>query len=385
LRSRKIADLRFLILVISLRKPRCFASLKKGNKELTEKKSGDNAMNSTSKFRKLAGISALAFAGLTAANAVNAANWRYAHEEYEGDVQDVYAYKFKEYIEENSDHTLQVFRFGELGESDDIMEQTQAGILNFVNQSPGFTGALIPEAQIFFIPYLMPTDMDTVIEFFRESKAINEDFPQLYSEQGLELLKMYPEGEFVVTVDEPVTSPEEFKNKKIRVMTNPLLSETYSAFGATPTPLPWGEVYGALQTNMIQGQENPIFWIESGGLYEVSPNLVFTGHGWFTTAMMANQDFYNGLSDEDKKLVQDAADFAFEEIIVHIDGLADEALEKIKAASDEVTVTRLNEEQIEAFRARAPQVEEKFIEMTGERGQALLNQFKADLKAVQED
>ena len=342
-------------------------------------------MNSTSKFRKLAGISALAFAGLTAANAVNAANWRYAHEEYEGDVQDVYAYKFKEYIEENSDHTLQVFRFGELGESDDIMEQTQAGILNFVNQSPGFTGSLIPEAQIFFIPYLMPTDMDTVIEFFRESKAINEDFPQLYSEQGLELLKMYPEGEFVVTVDEPVTTPEEFKNKKIRVMTNPLLSETYSAFGATPTPLPWGEVYGALQTNMIQGQENPIFWIESGGLYEVSPNLVFTGHGWFTTAMMANQDFYNGLSDEDKKLVRDAADFAFEEIIVHIDGLADEALEKIKASSDEVTVTRLNEEQIEAFRARAPQVEDKFIEMTGESGQELLNQFKADLKAVQED
>lgn len=340
-------------------------------------------MSNTSKFRKLAGFSAFAFAAITAANSVNAANWRYAHEEYEGDVQDVYAYKFKEYVEENSDHTVQVFRFGELGESDDIMEQTQAGILNFVNQSPGFTGSLIPEAQIFFIPYLMPTDMETVITFFRESKAINEMFPELYSEQGLELLKMYPEGEMVVTVDEPVTSPEEFSNKKIRVMTNPLLSETYSAFGATPTPLPWGEVYGALQTNMIQGQENPIFWIESGGLYEVSPNLVFTGHGWFTTAMVANQNFYNGLSDEDKKLVRDAADYAFEEIIVHIDGLADEALEKIQAASDEVTVTRLNEEQIEAFRARAPQVEERFINMTGERGQELLDQFKADLEAVQ--
>ncbi|MFB2762122.1 MULTISPECIES: TRAP transporter substrate-binding protein [Marinobacter] len=340
-------------------------------------------MSNTSKFRKLAGFSAFAFAAITAANSVNAANWRYAHEEYEGDVQDVYAYKFKEYVEENSDHTVQVFRFGELGESDDIMEQTQAGILNFVNQSPGFTGSLIPEAQIFFIPYLMPTDMETVITFFRESKAINEMFPELYSEQGLELLKMYPEGEMVVTVDEPVTSPEEFSNKKIRVMTNPLLSETYSAFGATPTPLPWGEVYGALQTNMIQGQENPIFWIESGGLYEVSPNLVFTGHGWFTTAMMANQNFYNGLSDEDKKLVRDAADYAFEEIIVHIDGLADEALEKIQAASDRVTVTRLNDEQIEAFRARAPQVEERFINMTGERGKQLLDQFKADLEAVQ--
>ena len=342
-------------------------------------------MSSMSKFKKLAGISAFAFAAMTAANSVNAANWRYAHEEYEGDVQDVYAYKFKEYIEENSDNTLQVYRFGELGESDDIMEQTQAGILNFVNQSPGFTGALIPEAQIFFIPYLMPTDMETVVKFFRESKAINEDFPKLYADQGLELLKMYPEGEMVVTVDEVVTSPEGFDNKKIRVMTNPLLSETYSAFGATPTPLPWGEVYGALQTNMIQGQENPLFWIESGGLYEVSPNLVFTRHGWFTTAMMANQNFYEGLSDADKKLVQDAADYAFEKIIVHIDGLADEALAKIQKASDEVTVTRLTDEQIDVFKARAPQVEKKFIEMAGKGGEDLLKQFKKDLEKVQND
>lgn len=340
-------------------------------------------MSSMSKLKKLAGISAFAFAAMTAANSVNAANWRYAHEEYEGDVQDVYAYKFKEYIEENSDHTLQIYRFGELGESDDIMEQTQAGILNFVNQSPGFTGALIPEAQIFFIPYLMPTDISTVIDFFRESKAINEDFPKLYAEKGLELLQMYPEGEFVITLDEPVTTPEGMKNKKIRVMTNPLLSETYSAFGATPTPLPWGEVYGALQTNMINGQENPIFWIESGGLYEVSPNLIYTGHGWFTTAAMANKDFYDGLSKEDQKLIQDAADYAFEKIITHIDGLADEALAKIQAASDEVTVTRLNDEQIKAFKARAPQVEKKFIEMTGKGGEQLLNQFKKDLKAVQ--
>jgi TRAP-type C4-dicarboxylate transport system substrate-binding protein len=340
-------------------------------------------MSSMSKFKKLAGFSALAFAALTAANSVNAANWRYAHEEYEGDVQDVFAYKFKEYIEDNSDNTVQVFRFGELGESDDIMEQTQAGILNFVNQSPGFTGALIPEAQIFFIPYLLPTDMESVVTFFRESKAITEDFPKLYAEQGLTLLKMYPEGEMVVTLDEPITTPAELQNKKIRVMTNPLLSETYSAFGATPTPLPWGEVYGALQTNMIQGQENPIFWIQSGGLYEVSPHLIFTGHGWFTTAMMANQNFYEGLSDADKELVNKAADFAFEEILDHIDGLADEALVKIQESSDEVTVTRLNEEQIAEFRKRAPQVEAKFVEMAGDSGQQLLDQFKQDLKDAQ--
>ncbi len=339
-------------------------------------------MKTSASVTKILGISALAAATMGAATMAQAANWRYAHEEYEGDVQDVYAYAFKEYIEDNSDHTIQVYRFGELGESDDIMEQTQNGILQFVNQSPGFTGSLIPEAQIFFIPYLMPTDMDTVVEFFRESEAINQDFPELYAEQNLELLQMYPEGEMVVTADEPITEPADFDGKKIRIMTNPLLASTYEAFGATATPLPWGEVYGALQTNMIQGQENPIFWIESGGLYEVSPNLTFTGHGWFTTAMMANQEFYEGLSSEDQQLIQEASDHAFEVIIDHIDGLADEALDAIQEASDEVTVTRLTDEQIEAFKARAPEVEETFIEMTGESGEELLNQFKEDLEEV---
>ncbi|ATJ81098.1 TRAP transporter substrate-binding protein DctP [Halomonas beimenensis] len=334
------------------------------------------------KLLTTAGIGALMFGMSTAAYSDN---WRYAHEEYEGDVQDVFAVAFKEYIEENSDHSVQIYRFGELGESDDIMEQTQNGILQFVNQSPGFTGALIPAAQIFFIPYLMPTDMDTVLEFFDESKAINEMFPELYAEHGLKLLQMYPEGEMVVTADEPITEPADFDNKKIRVMTNPLLAETYNAFGATATPLPWGEVYGGLQTGIIDGQENPIFWIESGGLYEVSPHLTFTGHGWFTTAMMANLDFYQGLSDEDQQLVQDAADAAYDHTIEHIQGLAEESLAKIQEASDEVTVTRLTDEQIQAFKERAPQVEEKFLEMTGEDGAALLEQFKEDLEAVEQD
>jgi len=196
---------------------------------------------------------------------------------------------------------------------------------------------------------------------------------------------MYPEGEMVITTDEPIESVDDFQNKKIRVMTNPLLSETYNAFGATPTPLPWGEVYGGLQTGILDGQENPIFWIESGGLYEVSPHLTFTGHGWFTTAMMANQDFFEGLSDEDKELVREASGAAYDHTIEHIQGLAEESLNKITEACDNCTVTRLDDEQIAKLKEQAPQVEEKFVEMAGEQGQELLEQFKADLEAVTSD
>ncbi|SDO22688.1 TRAP-type C4-dicarboxylate transport system, substrate-binding protein [Lutimaribacter pacificus] len=314
--------------------------------------------------------------------AAQADTWRYAFEEAITDVQGVFATKFKEEVEANSDHEIQLFPYGTLGESADIMEQTQAGILQFVNQSPGFTGSLIPEAQVFFVPYLLPQESEELNEFFRTSKAINEMFPELYAAQGLELLTMYPEGEVVMTTKEPVTGPADLNEVKFRVMTNPLLVESYKAFGATPTPLPWGEVYGGLQTNIIQGQENPMFFVESTKMYEVTDHITFAGHNNFTTALMANQDFYAGLSEEDQQVIQNAVETAFEYILDYQQGLTEESLAKIEEDKPSITVTRLTEEQRAPFREAAKDVEATFIEMTGDSGKEILEQMKADLANV---
>jgi TRAP-type C4-dicarboxylate transport system substrate-binding protein len=264
------------------------------------------------------------------------------------------------------------------------MEQAQAGILQFVDQSPGFTGALIPEAQVFFVPYLLPQDEQQLFEFFRTSKAINEMFPAVYSEQGLELLTMFPEGEVCMTTQEPVHAPADLNEVKFRVMTNPLLVESYQAFGATPTPLPWGEVYGALQTGIIQGQENPGFFLESTKIYEVTDVVTCIGHNNFTTAVMANKEFYDGLSEEDQTLIQNATNTAFEYILEYQQGLQAESLEKIKAAKPDMEINILSEEERQPFMETASQVEEAFIEMTGESGEQILQQMKADLEAVQQ-
>lgn len=329
----------------------------------------------------MAGLAGAAALIIGAANA-QADTWKYAFEESLTDVQGVYAQKFKEEIEANSDHEIQLFPFGTLGESADIMEQAQAGILQFVDQSPGFTGALIPEAQVFFVPYLLPAKSAELGEFFRTSKAINEMFPKLYAKQGLELLKMFPEGEVVMNTKAPVEKPGDLNEVKFRVMTNPLLVESYKAFGATPTPLPWGEVYGGLQTNIIQGQENPLFWVESTKMYEVTDAITVTGHNNFTTAVMANKEFYDGLPKEDQKLIQEAANKAFEHILEYQKGLSDESLDKIMEAKPEMKVITLTEEQREPFKKAAAEVEKKFIEMTGDSGKAILDQMKADLETA---
>lgn len=308
--------------------------------------------------------------------------WRYAFEEALDEVQGVFAQKFKEEVEANSDHEVQLFPFGTLGESDNILEQTQSGILQFVNQSPGFTGALIPEAQVFFVPYLLPEDQDQLVSFFRNSETINSIFPELYAEQGLELLTMYPEGEVMVTSNSPIEAPADFDDVKVRVMTNPLLVSSYQAFGATPTPLPWGEVYGGLQTGIVDAQENPAFFIESTNMYEVQDHITRLGHNNFTTALMANKEFHDGLSEEDRQVIRDATDAAFDHIIEYQEGLTQESLDKIIEAKPDMTVTTLTEEQRAPFRETASQVEETFLEIGGARAQEVLDQMKADLEAA---
>jgi TRAP-type C4-dicarboxylate transport system substrate-binding protein len=264
------------------------------------------------------------------------------------------------------------------------MEQAQAGLLQFIDQSPGFTGALIPEAEAFLVPYIQPTDPQEVRTFFKEGIAVNEMFHGIYREQGLELLAVFPEGEQVVTTMEEFHSPEDLEGMKIRTMTSPLLLETYQAFGASPIAMAWGELIGALKTNMIDGQENPTIWIEAYGLDDLTNVLTYTGHGQYTTAVMANAEFYDGLSDEDKTLVQNASQAALDYILDVAVDLDSIGLAKIRETNPDYTIVRLTEEERAVFRERAQQVEAAFIDRAGDRGAAILAQMKLDLVAAQQ-
>ena len=338
----------------------------------------------TNSIRNTLKSCAIVSVALVLGSAAQADNWRYAMEEGLTDPQGLYATKFKEEIEANSDHTIQIYPVGSLGESADAMEQAQAGLLQFIDQSPGFTGALIPEAEAFLVPYIQPTDPQEVRTFFKEGIAVNEMFHDIYREQGLELLSVFPEGEQVVTTMKEFHTPEDLEGMKIRTMTSPLLLETYKAFGASPIAMAWGELIGALKTNMVDGQENPTIWIEAYGLDDLTKVLTYTGHGQYTTAVMANADFYDGLSDEDKTLVQNASQAALDYILDVAVDLDATGLAKIRETNPDYTIVRLTEEERAVFKERAKQVEASFIERSGELGAAILEQMKKDLVAAQQ-
>jgi TRAP-type C4-dicarboxylate transport system substrate-binding protein len=321
-------------------------------------------------------------AAMTLANAAWADEWRYAMEEGLTDPQGMYATKFKEEIEKKSDHTINIYPVGALGESADAMEQAQAGLIQFIDQSPGFTGAMIPEAEAFLLPYVQPTDPLEVHKYFKEGKAVNEMFHDIYREHGLELLSVFPEGQQVVTTMEPFRTPEDLSGMKIRTMPSPLLLETYKAFGASPIAMSWGELIGALKTNMVDGQENPAIWIEAYGLDNLTNVMTYTGHAQYTTAVMANSDFYDGLGDKDKKLIQDATAVALDYILDEAIKMDEIGLNKIKETNPGYIINRLTDAERAVFIERSRVVEKEFIERAGPRGAKILEQMKKDLIAA---
>jgi TRAP-type C4-dicarboxylate transport system substrate-binding protein len=195
---------------------------------------------------------------------------------------------------------------------------------------------------------------------------------------------MYPEGEMVWTTNKEIRTPADFANFKMRTMVSPMLVAAYEAYGASPTPMPYGEVYGGLQLGQIDGQVNPIFAIEEMKFYEVTDYMIFSGEQEFVTTVVTNSDWYQAdLSDESKQALDETlaelADYIFEVQ----EQYNQERLEKIKQAKPDMTIVELSDEERAAFEERAQNVRQAYVEMVGGDAEQVLNDLQAEIKAAE--
>lgn len=105
----------------------------------------------------------------------------------------------------------------------------------------------------------------------------------------------------------PITRGEDLEGLKIRVIPNPVYIETFKAFGANPLPLSFSELYTALETGAVDGQENPFSVILSNKFYEVQKYASATNHTYSTNIVLVSKKFWDGLSPAERKILQDAA------------------------------------------------------------------------------
>ncbi|SDF50103.1 tripartite ATP-independent transporter solute receptor, DctP family [Limimonas halophila] len=330
-------------------------------------------------FTATAGLAALALAAGFAAPAkdAQAETWKFALEEVDGSVQDAFAEKFAELVKEKSggDITVSIFPYGQLGTSGDLTELVQTNAVQITNASPGHLGSVVEEMQVFSIPYLLSQNDEATKKVLDSADVIYDDLGDSLRKKGLEILTMYPEGEMVWTANKKITKPADFDGFKMRTMTSPLLTEAYKSFGATPTPMAYGEVYSALQLGTIDGQVNPIFAIQEMKFYEVQSHMIWAGQQEFTTSVVTGNDWYNGLSEEKRQILDESIEEATDYIFPKQREYNKERLEKIKEAKPELEMIRLSEEQRDVFRERAEQVRDKYVEMTGEDGKRILEKL----------
>lgn len=312
--------------------------------------------------------------------------WRFAIEETAGSVQDQYAQRFAELVRERSGGEVEVvvYPYGALGTSDHITEQLHNGTLELAMSSPGHLGKLIPEVQAFLLHYVLSDDPAVNARALRDP-ALRAFLDALYAEKGLSFLTAFGEGRMAWTTREPIRRPEDFEGVRFRVMTSPLLLASYEAYGASPTPLPYAEVYSGLQLRMIDGQVNPVFAIEEMSFYEVTEHLIFPGHAEFVTTLAANPEWLEGLPAARREMVGDIVEQLQGEIFEVQARLGEERLAAIRERKPEMEIVTLDAEARAAFEARAIPVRQRYLELAGPRGERLLELLEAAVRREESD
>ncbi len=128
-------------------------------------------------------------------------------------------------------------------------------------------------------------------------------------EKGLVALGYWDLGFRNVTNSKrPITKPEDLDGLKLRVIPNPVFLDTFKAFRANPVPMPFAELYGALESKAVDGQENPFAVILSNKMYEVQKYVSATNHVYAANIMLVSKKFWDGLSPAEQKVMHEAAD-----------------------------------------------------------------------------
>ena len=260
-----------------------------------------------SRRRMLAGGSIL-LASITAPRIARAqqAQWvyKYANNLPEAHPMNVRAREMAAAIkqETNGRFDLQIFPSSQLGSDTDTLSQIRSGGVEFFTLSGLILSTLVPAASINGMGFAF-ADYDTVW------KAMDGDLgayirAQIAKANLIAMEKIWDNGfRQTTTSTKPVATPDDFRGMKLRVPPSPLWTSMFKAFDASPASINFNEVYSALQTKIVDGQENPLAIIATAKLYEVQKYCSLTNHMWDGFWFLANQRAWQSLPDDVRTIV----------------------------------------------------------------------------------
>ena len=197
---------------------------------------------------------------------------------------------------------LQIFPNNQLGSDTDVLSQLRSGGVEFFTLSPLILSTLIPTASISGIGFAFP-------DYSAVWKAMDGDLgaymrAQIAKTNLVAMDKIWDNGfRQITTSNKPIQTPADLKDFKIRVLPSPLWTSMFSALGASPTSINFAEVYTALQTKVVDGQENPLAIVATAKLYEVQKYCSLTNYMWDGFRFLANRPAWEAVPQDMRDIV----------------------------------------------------------------------------------
>lgn len=322
----------------------------------------------------LAAVLSCTVAGVAAAADVKPRLIRFGYGLNEESVQGRAARYLAQELEKISGGKLKMKTFGSanLGSDEQMQGALAGGVQEMMVGSTAPLAGMVKEFGVFDLPFLFNSEKeaDAVLD-----GQLGQDLLKKLEAKGLVGLVYWENGFRNMTNSKrPIVRAEDMQGIKLRVMQNQIALGVFNTLGANAVPMPFSELFTALETRTVDGQENPITTIQSSKFYEVQPYLTITRHVYTPWVVLASKKWWDKLSPDEQRLVRQAAEASrdFERQDSRADSL--KAMGTLEQAG--MKINTVSPEEVARMREKVQPVVDKY---TQELGPDLIRQLNTEI------
>jgi C4-dicarboxylate-binding protein DctP len=279
--------------------------------------------------------------------------------------------KFAELAAKYTDNKVkvEVYPNSQLYKDKEELEALQLGAVQMLAPSLSKFGPIgVKEFEVFDLPYILP-DLASLRKV--TDGPLGKKLFSLLEKKGITGLAYWDNGFKEMSANKKLIAPEDYKGLKFRIQSSKVLEAQFRALGAIPQVMAFSEVYQALQTGVVDGQENTPSNMYTQKMHEVQKYTTVTNHGYIGYAVIANKKFWDGLPAD----IRGQLEKAMKEATEYGNGQSakenNDALEEMRKSGKTELIT-LTKEQDEAMRKAMLPV---YREVSSRVGKDLINEF----------
>ena len=206
---------------------------------------------------------------------------------------------------------VEVYPAGQLGNERDLAEGVQIGTVDLAVVTTAVVSGFEPKFQIFSLPFLFENEEEL---YKKLDGPLGEKYTAIMKKQGMDLWGYWVVGGRGIYSKRPVRTPEDVRGMKIRTLESAVVVDTWKALGAIPAPLPWGDVYTALQTGVVDGAEGSMLGLVTAKHGEVVKNFTDLQYIISGNVVIVSETSLKRLDNRTKNALKQAMDEASQKV-----------------------------------------------------------------------